>query len=99
MSVVEFMKKKLLSILVIYSLGVLFVFTLANRVENIDNNVYVSIMAQYFPTYKAKNMDEIARKLTKQEYEEIENYLYDLDCLTRNEASRITDQILATYGR
>ncbi len=26
-------------------------------------------------------------------------YLYDLDCLSRNEASRITDQILATYGR
>ena len=47
--------------------------------ENIDNNVYVSIMAQYFPTYKAKNVDDLARKLTKQEYEEIENYLYDLD--------------------
>lgn len=47
--------------------------------ENIDENVYVSIMAQYFPTYKAKNVDELARKLTKQEYEEIENYLYDLD--------------------
>ena len=47
--------------------------------ENIDNNVYVSIMAQYFPTYKAKNVDEMGRKLTKQEYEEIENYLYDLD--------------------
>lgn len=47
--------------------------------ENIDNNVYVSIMAQYFPTYKAKNVDELARKITKQEYEEIENYLYDLD--------------------
>lgn len=28
----------------------------------------------------------------------IENY-YDIDRLTRNEASRITDQILATYGR
>ena len=27
------------------------------------------------------------------------DYLYELDCLTRNEASRITDQILATYGR
>lgn len=27
------------------------------------------------------------------------DYLYDLDCLTRNESSRITDQILATYGR
>ena len=47
--------------------------------ENIDNNVFVSIMAQYFPTYKAKNVDELGRKLTKQEYEEIENYLYDLD--------------------
>jgi hypothetical protein len=34
--------KKLLSILVIYSLGVLFVFTLANRVENIDNNKQVA---------------------------------------------------------
>lgn len=47
--------------------------------ENIDNNVYVSIMAQYFPTYKAKNVDELNRKLTKKEYEEIEHYLYDLD--------------------
>jgi len=47
--------------------------------ENIDNEVYVSIMAQYFPTYKAKNVDELNRKLTKQEYEEIENYLYDLN--------------------
>ena len=47
--------------------------------ENIDNNVYVSIMAQYFPTYRAKNVDELNRKLTKQEYEEIENYLFDLD--------------------
>ena len=46
--------------------------------ENIDNEVYVSIMAQYFPTYKAKNVDELSRKLTKQEYEEIENYLYDV---------------------
>ena len=47
--------------------------------ENIDNNVFVSIMAQYFPTYKAKNMDELNRKLTKQEYEEVENYLYELN--------------------
>ena len=47
--------------------------------ENIDHNVYVSIMAQYFPTYKAKNMDELNRKLTKEEYEEIENYMYELN--------------------
>lgn len=47
--------------------------------ENIDENVYVSIMAQYFPTYKAKENSDLNRKLTMQEYEEIENYLYGLE--------------------
>ena len=47
--------------------------------ENIDNNVFVSVMAQYFPTYKAKEIEGLNRKLTKREYEEVENYLYDLD--------------------
>jgi len=47
--------------------------------ENTDNDVYVSVMAQYFPTFNAKNVDELSRKLTKQEYEEIENCLYNLD--------------------
>lgn len=43
------------------------------------NEVYVSIMAQYFPTYKAKEIDDINRKLTKEEYQEIEKYLYRLN--------------------
>ena len=43
------------------------------------NDAYVSVMAQYFPTYKAKDIDDIKRKLTKEEYEEIENYLYRLN--------------------
>lgn len=43
------------------------------------HDVYVSVMAQYFPTYKAKEIDDINRKLTKEEYEQIENYLYRLD--------------------
>lgn len=47
--------------------------------ENMDNNVFVSAMAQYFPCYKAKHMDELNRKLTKEEYEEVEQYLYSLD--------------------
>ena len=47
--------------------------------ENMDKDVYVSVMAQYFPTYKAKQIENINRKLTKEEYEKIENYLYDLD--------------------
>lgn len=47
--------------------------------ENMDNNIYVSIMAQYFPTYKARELDELNRKLTREEYDEVENYLYELD--------------------
>ena len=47
--------------------------------ENIDENVYIDIMAQYFPTYKAKESLELNRKLTKEEYEEIEQYVYELD--------------------
>ncbi len=43
------------------------------------HEVYVSVMAQYFPTYKAKEIEEINRKLTKEEFEEIESYLYRLD--------------------
>lgn len=47
--------------------------------NNIDSRVYVSIMAQYFPCYKAKDIDELKRKLTKKEYVEIENFVYGLD--------------------
>lgn len=43
------------------------------------NDVFVSVMAQYFPTYKAKEIDDINRKLTREEYEEIESYLYRLN--------------------
>lgn len=43
------------------------------------NDVYVSVMAQYFPTYKAKEIEDINRKLTKEEYEKIEKYLYRLN--------------------
>ena len=46
--------------------------------ENMPEDIYVSVMAQYFPTYKAKEDKDINRKLTKKEYEEIENYLYTL---------------------
>lgn len=47
--------------------------------ENVDENVYVDIMAQYFPTYKAKEIKDLNRKLTKEEYQEIEEYVYQLD--------------------
>lgn len=47
--------------------------------ENVDKKAYVSVMAQYFPTYKAKDDIYINRKLSNKEYREIENYLYTLD--------------------
>ena len=47
--------------------------------ENIDENVYLSLMAQYFPTYKALDTTDINRKLSIEEYEEIEQYVFDLN--------------------
>jgi len=47
--------------------------------DNIDKNVYTSIMAQYFPTGNASRFKEINRKLTDEEYKEIEEYLYSLE--------------------
>lgn len=40
---------------------------------------YVSVMAQYFPTYKAKQDKILNRKINIREYKEIENYLYELN--------------------
>ena len=47
--------------------------------ENIPEEIYIDVMAQYFPTYKAKEDELINRKLTKREYKKIENYFYLLD--------------------
>lgn len=47
--------------------------------ENLNEGVYVSVMAQYFPTYKAKEIEGLDRKLTNKEYKEVEKYLYSLD--------------------
>lgn len=47
--------------------------------ENLNEEVYVSVMAQYFPTYKARESKELNRKISIKEYREVENYLYFLD--------------------
>ena len=46
--------------------------------EHLPNDVYVSIMTQYFPSYKAVDDDKINRKLNKREYDIIENYIFML---------------------
>ena len=47
--------------------------------QNMPDDIYVSVMAQYFPTYKAKQDNLINRKLKQREYKEIEEFLYTLD--------------------
>ena len=47
--------------------------------ENMEDDVMVSVMAQYFPTYKSKEDELLNRKLTKKEYKQIEDYLYCLN--------------------
>ena len=43
--------------------------------ENLKDDTYVSIMAQYFPTYLANKIEKLNRKLTIKEYKEIEKYV------------------------
>ncbi len=47
--------------------------------ENLSEKIYVSVMAQYFPTYKAKNVENLNRKLTKEEWKKIEDCINALD--------------------
>ena len=47
--------------------------------ENLRKDIYVSVMAQYFPTYKAIGDELIGRKLSFSEYRKIEQYFYSLD--------------------
>lgn len=47
--------------------------------ENLPSEIYVSVMAQYFPTYKAKKMKNLNRKLTKAQWQEIQDYIEELE--------------------
>jgi putative pyruvate formate lyase activating enzyme len=47
--------------------------------ENMPEDIYVSVMNQYFPTYKAKEIKDINRKLTTREIKKIEEYIYSLN--------------------
>ena len=47
--------------------------------ENIPKDIYISVMAQYFPTYNAKDIKEINRKLTNRELKKIEDYIFYLN--------------------
>lgn len=46
--------------------------------NNIGSNVYISLMAQYFPTNRSNMYVDINRKLNKKELKIVENYMYNL---------------------
>lgn len=43
--------------------------------DNLPEDIYVSVMAQYFPTYKAKEDIMLNRKLNKNEWKEIQEFI------------------------
>jgi putative pyruvate formate lyase activating enzyme len=45
--------------------------------ENLSNKVYLSIMAQYHPAYRAYNFRELSRRITYREYRDVLNYAAD----------------------
>ena len=47
--------------------------------DNLGIDTYVSLMAQYFPTAEVKNDDRINRKITKEELDEVYNYMISLN--------------------
>lgn len=51
-----------------------------NWIKNsLPEDIYISIMAQYFPTYKAKEHKILNRKISKREYEIVLNMLDDFE--------------------
>ncbi|MFR8104218.1 MAG: radical SAM protein [Clostridia bacterium] len=46
--------------------------------ENIKEDVWVSIMAQYFPTYQVREDKLLGRKLTKEEYDRVKEWIDEI---------------------
>lgn len=51
---------------------------LDNIKEMFGTNIYISVMAQYFPTHKSKEFEELNRKISKKELRRVEDYMYEL---------------------
>lgn len=46
--------------------------------KNLPRGVYISLMSQYMPYYKARSFPEIDRKLSAEEYDEVIEYFFEL---------------------
>jgi putative pyruvate formate lyase activating enzyme len=52
---------------------------LDNIKELFGTDIYISIMAQYFPTYLAKQTEDLNRKINKRELKSVEEYMFKLN--------------------
>lgn len=46
---------------------------------NLPQDVYISLMSQYIPCYKAKGHAELDRRITRREYDRVVNHLFRLE--------------------
>jgi len=53
-------------------------FGVLKKLFEIDLDIYISLMNQYLPMYKANNFPELTKIVTKEEFEKVYNYLLDL---------------------
>jgi len=51
------------------------------HIHEIDKDIYISLMTQYEPVFKAKDYPEINRRITKEEFETVHNYQMELGLL------------------
>ena len=53
-------------------------FGVLQKIAEIDNKIYVSLMNQYFPMHKANNFSELMRVVSDDEFEQVYDYLQEL---------------------
>ena len=46
--------------------------------ENFDKKIYVSLMGQYIPQDKSTEYEELNRKITEEEYDEVIDYFFEV---------------------
>ncbi|OPZ82887.1 MAG: hypothetical protein BWY74_04558 [Firmicutes bacterium ADurb.Bin419] len=45
---------------------------------NLPDDIYISLMSQYTPYYRAENYPEINRRITRREYDRVINHFFKL---------------------
>lgn len=70
-----FLKGLIIRILVLPNYSDDAIETLKRIKENLGNKVYISLMSQYYPCYKSLENEKLDRKITKEEYLNVLNFM------------------------